>query len=123
MMSTVPVVCGSCFGSRSPTWMWLDPLTSQVLWLPKTRAAMPGVRSVARQTGVLPPALFAAMKCAQLASVPPPRMQSPKPFGSKLEHVASTGTALQVAPSHTSRSKVGSPWSGVTRLQVQDAVG
>ena len=37
------------------------------------------------------------MKCAQLASVPPLRMQSQKPFGSKLEHVASTGTASQDA--------------------------
>src|SRR5262245_60449345 len=92
-MSTVPVVCGSCFGSRSPTWMWLDPLTSQVLWLPNSRAAMPGVRSVARQTAAPVPVLLAAMKCAQLASVPPGALrQSQKPLGSKLEHVASTGT-------------------------------
>jgi hypothetical protein len=76
MMSTVPVVCGSCFGSRLPTWMWLDPLTSQVLWLPKTRTAMPGVRAVARQTGAPPAAEFAAMKCARLSPVPPARMQS-----------------------------------------------
>src|SRR5215831_4547628 len=96
MMSTVPVVCGSCFGSRSPTWMWLDPLTSQVLWLPNSLAAMPGVRSVARQTAAPVPVLLAAMKCAQLAAVPPGALrQSQKPLGSKLEHVASTGTALQ----------------------------
>src|SRR5262245_19854714 len=123
MMSTVPVVSGSCFGSRSPTWMWLDPPTSQVLWLPKSRAAMPGVRATARQTGAPPAAVFAAMKCAQLASVPPVLMQSQQPFGSKLEHVAFTGTASQDAPSQASRSKVGSPWSGTTSAQVQDAVG
>src|SRR5262249_56911161 len=91
-MSTVPVVCGSCFGSRSPTWMWLDPLTSQGLWLPESRAAIPGVRAGARHTGAPPAPQVAAMKVAQLAAVPPALRQSQKPFGAKVEDGASRGT-------------------------------
>src|SRR5262249_40543353 len=86
--------------------------------LPSGRAAMAGAPAIAMQTGAPPPALLAAMKCAQLASVAPGALrQFPKPFGSKLEHVASTATGLQGAPSHASRSKVASPWVGVARLQ------
>src|SRR5262249_57472209 len=117
------VVGGGCWGSRGRPWVGPGRVTSEVLGLPKGRAAMPGVRAVARHTGAPPAAEFAAMKLAQLASVPPALRQSQKPFGSKLEHVASTGTALQLAPLHTSRSTVGAPWSGITRLQVQAAVG
>src|SRR4029077_1297319 len=85
---------------------------------------MPGVLSTARQTGAPPAAVFAAMRGAQLAWVPPLRMQSQKPFGSKLEHVASTGTASQDPLSHTSRSKVASPWSGTATapVRVQGAI-
>jgi hypothetical protein len=91
-----------------------------VLWLPKTRAAMPGVPCVAVQTGAPPVTPLAAMCDAQLVVVPPATMQSQKPFGLKLVHVALTGTRLQVWSPQAGVSNVPScPVSGTTRSQTQ----